>query len=215
MIKFFLKIIPIFLFIGFVILVWSFIPSNIFKSQSDAPVEVINHNTILESIEALGKLELVKYNFKEVTELTEKNRSYLGLFKVPDSKAVLITNGQAVGCINLKSIAQEDIIIEQDTLYIKLPQPELCFYKLDLNSSRIYSVEKTVYYKDDKKLIEKAYRMAENQIKDAALRSGILEQTSNNAEVMLRPLLEQVSGKKVAFIYSIHDKTVIGRREVL
>ncbi len=187
MIKFFLKIIPIFLFIGFVILVWSFIPSNIFKSQSEAPVEVINHNTILESIEALGKLELVKYNFKEVTELTEKNRSYLGLFKVPDSKAVLITNGQAVGCINLKSIAQEDIIIEQDTLYIKLPQPELCFYKLDLNSSRIYSVEKTVYYKDDKKLIEKAYRMAENQIKNAALRSGILEQTSNNAEVMLRP----------------------------
>jgi len=212
MLKYLIKFIPLFLFIGLILLIWSLLPAGLFNRQDEGPVEVINHNTILESVEALGKLELVKYNFKEITELTEKNRAYLGVFKVPDSKAVLITNGHAVGCIDLQKLSQEDILLEQDTLFIKLPQPELCFYKLDLNSSRIYSVEKTVYYKDDKQLIEKAYRMAENQIKDAALRSGILEQTSNNAEVMLRPILEQVSGKKVSFIYSIENDISIGRR---
>lgn len=212
MVRLFLKIIPIVLFIGFILLVWSFLPSGIFNRQQEGPTEVINHNTILESVEALGNLELVKYNFKEVTELTEKNRSYLGVFKVPDSKAVLITNGQAVGCIDLRKIVQEHIILEEDTMFIKLPEPELCYYKLNLNNSRIYSVEKTVYYKDDKQLIEKAYRLAENQIKEAALKSGILEQTSNNAEIMLKPLLEQISGKRVVFIYSIENEISIGRR---
>ncbi len=206
--KYFVKIIPVILFVGFIFLVWTFIPSGLFKKEPEAPVEVVNHNTILESVESLGKLELVKYNFKEITELTERNRSYLGIFKVPDSKTVLITNGQAVGCLDLRKLSQEDIILEEDTLFIRLPMPELCYYKLDLNSSRIYSVEKTVYYKDDKMLIEKAYKMAENQIKEAALRSGILDQTSENAEIILKPLLEQVSGKKVTFIYNIQNESI-------
>lgn len=211
MIRIFLKIIPFLLLLGFIFLVWSFIPSGIFQKQKEEPLEVINYNTILESVEALGKLELVKYNFKEITELTERNKAYLGIFKVPDSKAVLISNGHAVGCIDLRKITVEDLILEDDTMFIKLPEPELCYYKLDLNNSRIFSVEKTVYYKDDKKLIEKAYRLAERQIKEAALRSGILDQTANNAEVMLKPILEQVSGKNVIFTNSIQEEISIGR----
>lgn len=212
MMRIILKILPFLIFVLLVLLIWMILPSGIFDHKEEAPVEVINHNTILESVEAIGKLELVKYNFKEVTELTEKNRSYLGVFRVPDSKAVLISNGEAVGCIDLKKIGPDDIILETDTLYIKLPEPELCYYKLDLKNSRIYSVEKTVYYKDDKKLIEKAYRLAEKQIKQAALRTGILEQTSNNAEVMLKPMLEQLSGRKVSFIFGAGGETTIGVR---
>lgn len=212
MMRIILRFFPFIIFILLILLIWMIFPSGIFNTKEEAPVEVINHNTILESVEAIGKLELVKYNFKEVTELTEKNRSYLGVFKVPDSKAVLISNGEAVGCIDLKKISHDDIILEPDTLYLKLPQPELCYYKLDLKNSRIYSVDKTVYYKDDKKLIEKAYRLAENQIKEAALRTGILEQTSNNAEVMLKPIFEQLSGRKVVFIYGVSGESTINVR---
>lgn len=212
MMRIILRILPFLIFALIILLIWMILPSGIFDKKEEAPVEVVNHNTILESVEAIGKLELVKYNFKEVTELTEKNRSYLGVFRVPDSKAVLISNGEAVGCIDLRKIGQDDIILEPDTLFIKLPEPELCYYKLDLKNSRIYSVEKTVYYKDDKKLVEKAYRLAENQIKEAALKTGILEQTSNNAEVMLKPILEQLTGRKVSFIYGVGGETTIGVR---
>jgi hypothetical protein len=187
-------------------------PTWLFNSTVDTPDEVIGHNTILESVEALGNLELVKYNFSEITELSEKNKAYLGIFKVPDSKAVLIASGHAVGCIDLNKISANDIQVKEGSLFIKLPEAEICFYKLDLDKSRIYSVEKAVYYKNEKDLIQKIYKTAEDQIKVAALNSGILEQTSNNAEIMLRPLLEQLSGKNVVFVYPLENRETIGLR---
>ena len=49
--------------------------------------------------------------------------------------------------------------------------------------------------------IENAYREAEKQIKISALENGILNQTSEQGELILRPLLEKISGKQVVFTY--------------
>lgn len=210
--KIILRVIPWILFILLTLYLWDQRPGWLFNNQPEVHEEVINHHTVLASVEALGKLELVKYNFQEITELSEKNRAYLGLFKVPDSKAVLISSGVAVGCIDLNLIREEDLTFSEDSLFIRLPQPELCYYKLNLDNSRIFSVDKVVYYRDDKQLIEKAYKTAENQIKISALKSGILEQTANNAELMLKPMLEQISGKKVIFRHQLNREIVERQR---
>lgn len=187
---------------------WRNRPSWLFGRENDRIEVIVNHNTILEKVEALGRLELVRHNFKEVTELTEKNNPYLGIFKVPDSKAILITSGEAVGCIDLTKMDLKNIKLENDSLLVVLPEPELCYYKLDLQNSRIYSVESAVYYKDEKEIIERAYKSAEKQIRMAALSSGILEQTRKNAEIMLRPILEQISGRKVYFYQQLPDEEI-------
>jgi hypothetical protein len=101
-----------------------------------------------------------------------------------------------------------NIKLENDSLLVVLPEPELCYYKLDLQNSRIYSVESAVYYKDEKEIIERAYKSAEKQIRMAALSSGILEQTRKNAEIMLRPILEQISGRKVYFYQQLPDEEI-------
>lgn len=192
-----------------VILGFFFIVKEVWPFESEtAADESITQTTILEKIEALGKLELVKYNFQEITELTQKNSRYLGIFPTGDSKAVLISHGEAVGCIDLTKIAPEDIQLAEDTLFVNIPEPEICYYKLDLARTRIYSIEKGVYYKDEKKLIEKAYKSAEKEIREAALNSGILKNTDANAEALLKPLLESLSGKKVVF------KRTMVRREI-
>lgn len=169
-----------------------------FRSETE-PVDTVTHYTLIQDIESLGKLELVRYRFKDVTELREDNGKYLGLFDIPDSKVALITSGEAVGCIDLRQIKDGDVIISGDTVLVQLPPPELCYYKLDLANSRIYSVDKQVYFKDESRLLEKAYRKAEIQMRNQALKSGILEQTTQNAESVLRPLLEKSSGKRVLF----------------
>ncbi|MBL6449717.1 DUF4230 domain-containing protein [Fulvivirga sp. 29W222] len=166
--------------------------------MSDEKAEtIINRSTILQEVEALGKLELVKYNFKEITEVTEVSKEYFRLFKLgPDSKIALISEGHAVGCIDLTKIRESDLILENDTLFVNLPSPEICYYKLDMEKTRIYSLQ-TNPMKDEKSFIQKAYKHAEREIKVSALNSGILEQTRENAEIILKPLLEQVSGHKV------------------
>lgn len=192
-----LRWLPLFIFLG---VAWWLLDSkfNWFREE-EAPVVSVRHETVLQEIEQMGRLELVRYRFKDIVELTEKNAPYLGFFDVPDSKVALITVGEATGCIDLRKIRDEDILITGDTIMIHLPQPELCYYKLDLSKSRVYSVEKQVYFKEESKLLEKAYKKAEQQMRTAALQSGILQETRKNAEQVLRPLLEKISEKHIIF----------------
>lgn len=207
----FIRIILKFLPWILIVLVLLYFISNInswpFSKPETAETE-ITHTTILHKIEALGKLELVKYNFQEITELTERNNNFLGIFPSGDSKAVLISQGEAVGCIDLTKIKQDDIIITGDSLLITLPDPEICYYKLNMEKTRIYSIERGVYYKDEKQMIQKAYRLAERQIKQAALDSGILDQTRDNSQLILLPLLEEVSNRKVFFRRSLETENL-------
>ena len=163
---------------------------------------IIQHNTILQKMETLGKLELVRYNFREVTELKELSREYFNFFKLgPDSKIALISGGEAVGCIDLQKINSESIIASDDSVIITLPYPEICYYKLDLENTRIYSLE-TNPFTDETEFIEQAFKAAEKEIERAALNSGILEQTKINGRLLLKPLLEEVSGKPVKLVFS-------------
>jgi len=184
-----------------IVVPWIIILGLVLWNKDEKPLtkKSKNTSTILTEIEALGKLELVKYNFKEITELEELSKKYFKIFQLgPDSKIALISEGQAVGCIDLTKINPDDINEQSDTLYIKLPKPEICYYKLDLSKTKIYSL-KTNPLMDEKAFIKRAYEAAEGDIKRAALSGGILKQTSDNAEVMLRPLLQKLTGRVVMF----------------
>ncbi len=178
---------------------WSninFLPQS---STNDSEVQ----NLVLERIEDLGKLELTKYHFQEITEIQKIGKDFYNLFKLEgDSKAVLISNGEAVGCLDLTKLEIKDLQMNGDTLLVQLPAPEICYFKLDLNKTRVYALE-TGMFTNEKGFIEKAYKSAESQIRESALSSGILTQTKEHAELILRPILEQISNKQVILVYDI------------
>ena len=51
-----------------------------------------------------------------------------------------------------------------------------------------------------------AYQNAEIRIKEAALESGIYQSTNENVILILKPLLEQLTGKPVSFRTSLPSK---------
>lgn len=194
------KIIPFLIIIAASLWIYDWISS---ATDPEEEKLIIQHDLILQKVEDLGKLELVKYQFKEITELQKLSPKYFKIFQLgPDSKIALITTGEAVGCIDLTKIKSEHIFVDDQGVIVTLPKPELCYYKIDLQKSRIYSLQ-TNPLMDDKDFIEEAYRSAEEQIKIAALDAGILYQTEENAEKVLRPIFEQISGKKVYFRYQM------------
>ena len=108
--------------------------------------ELINSTVIIEKIEDLGNLELVRYNFKEIYDYRAISKGKLNgttLFNIydfqPDLKVILIAGGEAVGCIDLRNIDLDDIQLTDDTLYFRFPKPELCYYKLDMEKTRLYA----------------------------------------------------------------------------
>ncbi len=166
---------------------------------------------VLERMETIGKLELTKYQFQEITEIQKVGKDFYNLFKLEnDSRAVLISRGEAVGCIDLTKMEVKHIQLSGDTLIVQLPPPELCYFKLDLDKTTVYALE-TGIFTSEKAFIEKAYQTAEQQIRESALHSGILQQAKENAETVLKPLLEEISGKQVILIYDLN--TVRIRRE--
>lgn len=162
---------------------------------------------VLQEIEKLGKLELVKYNYKEVVEMENVAKRYLdlGYFYIPggqDQKAILIAQGEAVACIDLQKIKKEDIELKQDTLVINLPQPEICYYKVNLENSKFYDLKTSTDNKKAAEFVDEVYAKAEAQIKEAALQSGILADAKSMSNSILKPFLENITGVTVILNFS-------------
>jgi hypothetical protein len=194
LIKILFQIFPWILFIVASVLLY-----QAYKPQHET-ITVENHQVVLEKITTIGKLELVHYKFKDIVELEIKRPHPLDLRSNP--KIVLIVSGEAVGCIDLTKIQPNSINIKADSLFIKLPDPELCYYKIDHKNSKVYDLQ-TAPFDDEKVLINAAYKSAESQLKKAAIDANILQQAHWNAEKVLKPLLENTTQKKVIFIADI------------
>ena len=156
------------------------------------------HTLVLQEMTAMGKLELVKYNFKDVVE-QEMVKTWL-----PNAKAVLIVQGEAIGCIDLTKIQIADITSEQEILVVNMPEPELCVFKIDHERSKVYNTEYA--FTEEGQLVNEAYAQAEKQIQKSALDMGILDQTKENATKILTPMLEKASGKKVLLKFPMNTK---------
>ena len=152
-----------------------------------------SHNVVLKEIVALGKMELVKYNFRDIVE-HEVVKPLL-----PNAKALLIVTGEVVGCIDLTKVKTEDFHTQDDTLVLTLPQPEICVSKIDHSKSKVYNTEYALF--EEGKLVDDAYKQAEEQLQKSAQEMNILPQTKANAEKILRPFLEKISDKKIKLVY--------------
>lgn len=148
---------------------------------------------VLKEVTALGKLELVRYTFKDIVEHEQLNTF------LPNANAVLIVEGEATGCLDLTKILPADISIEGDSVTIRLPRPELCSWKINHDRSRVYDTRFS--FLNETQLVSDAYRQAERQIRQSALNGGILEQTRQNAGRILQPLLTKLSGRRVGLVF--------------
>lgn len=156
------------------------------------PKVTITHNTVLTQVEALGKLELVRYKFKDIVEYRRASRYLL----LPDAKVALVVGGEAVGCLDLRKIRPQDVVFDGDSIIrITLPAPELCSFQVRHDQSHVFSTENGFF--QDADLVDQGYKYAEAQVRNAALQSGILAQTQRNAEQILVPMLRTLTGRRV------------------
>ena len=188
-----------------------------FGSSRPAEKETLEKTVILQQAESIGKLELVRYRFKEIFDyqkLSESKSWSSAILRTydftPDLKVVMIAAGEAVGCIDLQQLDSTSIEISGDSVIVMLPAPELCYYKLDLENTKVYSFDSKNWFSrlfsdDEEKtqVLEAAYRKAEQAIRDTALKSGILSRTNQNATSILKPMLEKLTGKQVFLVTTL------------
>ena len=195
-----------------VVLSWLYFSNGLpFQSKKKVIQSELEQGILLERVVNLGRLELVKYQCQVITELRNISRFKLFFQQYsPDMKVALISQGEAVGCIDLAKLTNEDINYSNDTLRIILPQPEICYYKIDLEHSRIYSLETSFMASDEeeRKMIQEVYQQAERKIKASAIEGGIIDQTRKNARQFLDPFFRSTLGVPVIINYVPENPTI-------
>ena len=151
------------------------------------------HHQVLQKISSLGKMELVKYNFRDIVEQEIVQQL------LPNPKALLIIEGEAVGCVDLRILKDADISTKGDTMLVSLPQPEICYHKIDHQKSKIY--ETSFAFMNEELLLNEAFKKAEEQVLKGAIANGILENTKKNARLILSPMLSTIAGKPVKIVF--------------
>ncbi len=162
-------------------------------------VETVSHVIVVEKIVDLGKMELVNYQFHD--NMTHK----LEIDWWPDPEILVSVYGDAVGCIDFRQIDSTALTFVGDSvLIIRLPEPEVCQVKVDHQKSKVQNTSFTSISPDKRNLVDEAYKIAEQEIMKAALESGILENTKNKANEILKPSLEAISQRKVILQFPIN-----------
>jgi len=155
-----------------------------------------HEDVMVQKITAMGKLELVKYSMKDVIEQKEV-RSIL-----PDKRILFVAVGEVTGCIDLTKIQKKDIVkVGEDSVTVTLPNPEICYVKLDHQKSKVYDVSGTWFNADVQDMVEGIYKIAEQRLLKNASDMQLLQKTKQNATLIFKPMLENLSGKKVGLIF--------------
>lgn len=175
-----------------VVIVLTFIISwFMFRDKEDSTQVKETNDMAVTKIQAIGKMELVKLTIKDVLEYTIE-RDYL-----PDSKVLLVVSGEMAGCIDLTKIREDQISVKDSIIKITLPKPEICYYKIDQQKTRIYNATTYFLLDNEAQITQLAYRRAENYFKSDSLNQIVFKETELNAQIILKPLLESITHKKV------------------
>jgi hypothetical protein len=168
----------------------------VFKSCGAKPTEITTSNDlILTEIKAIGKLELTHLSIKDVIEHTIK-RNYL-----PDSRLLMVVVGESAGCIDLTKITQDKIIQQDSLVNITLPMPEICYTSINHQKSKLYNATTFIGLDNDLALSETMYQKAELLMSSDSLQQIIFEKTKENAQLILKPLLQKITHKQVELVF--------------
>lgn len=153
----------------------------------------VKEDVMVEKITAMGKLELVKYSMKDVLEKKQVHTI------LPDERVLFVAVGEVTACIDLTKVTKQNITRNQgdSVVTVTLPQPEICYAKLDHQRSKVYDVSGVILPSTTQAMIEDIYKLAEKRLLDNAKQQNITGLARQNAQLIFKPLLEGISGKTV------------------
>jgi len=171
---------------GFLIFLFFYIKHEFTVSRIE-----ITDSGMVQKITSMGKLELVKYEMKDIIDQREVHPI------LPDSRVLFLAVGEVTACIDLTKVKRSDITQTKDSVVVYLPRPEICYTKLDHDKSKVYDIRGAWFQESAKDMVEAVYKLAEKKILDNAKEMDVLGMARQNAQLIFKPLLESISGKTV------------------
>ncbi|MEO0894855.1 MAG: DUF4230 domain-containing protein [Bacteroidota bacterium] len=165
------------------------------------PEETIQvHSIVVEKVQGLKKMELEKYEFQDIVKHVHRIDWW------PDPEVTLQAYGQVVACVDFAKIDSGHVVVIGDTIMLTLPEPEICYSRIDHDRSQVIETWYTSIYSDGKKMIDQAYKIAEDKMLSTAIEAGILDSAKIEARKALVPFLENLTQKEVYLSFPVAQK---------
>ena len=149
-----------------------------------------NSRTVIKQIQSLNRMETAQFTIEKVID-AGTNGNVFQQFLFGD-KLLLIAQGEVTAGFDFSKVTENDIAIENGTVRLALPQPEILITTLNNDQTRVYDRRTGLLSKGDKDLESKAREQATNLIRQAACQGNILDTASTNARNQLTALLKSL-----------------------
>jgi len=152
--------------------------------------------TIINEVQSLARLETVRYSVEKVVT-AEVNQGVLGpLF---GDRLLFVAHGYVIAGIDMGKIKAEDMWLVDGMLNVRLPSTEILVATLDNDKSYVYDRQTGLFTQGDPTLETQVRQVAEQEILNAALAEGVLDQATTNAQTYLRWFFESLGYRLVNF----------------
>ena len=172
------------------------ISTQVSKLLNPTPTVIPDPVTIIREVQSLARLETIQYTIEKVIT-AEINQGVFGpLF---GDRLLFVAHGYVIAGVDLAEVKAEDFRLEDEVLFVALPEAEVFVATLNNEDSYVYDRDTGILRKSDQDLETTARQVAEQEILNAALEDGILDQAQQNAEVYMERLLNTLGYLHVVF----------------
>jgi hypothetical protein len=148
----------------------------------------VSQPAVVRQIQQLERLETVAYTLEKLV-WGERDNPYIPKFLVGD-RLVLIVHGDVVAGVDLRNVSATDVNIQGRSITVRLPEAELFSTRVDNGKTLVYSRVTGLLSRPDPHFETEIRRVAERQLREAALKDGILKTADQNARATMTTLLK-------------------------
>ncbi len=157
----------------------------------------IDQPTVVRQIQQLQRLETVSFTMDKIIS-GEHDSPYLPKFLVSD-RLLLVVHGEVIGGVDLSKLQSADVVVQGQSISLRLPQAQILVTRLDNAQTRVYSRDTGLFSSPDPNLESEVRKEAERQLQEAAMQGDILKTADGNARSTISSLLQGLGFKKVDF----------------
>jgi hypothetical protein len=171
--------------------------TRIAEMLNPTPTIIPNPITIIHDVRSLARLETIQYTMEKVITAEEGQDALGFLF---GDRLLFVGHGQVIAGIDMAKLRPEDMWVEGQVLYMRLPPAEIFIVNIDNEKSYVYDRNTGLLRQGDINLERAARIAAEQEIMNAALEDGILQLAQQNAESYMMRLLRGLGYPDVIFV---------------
>jgi len=157
----------------------------------------IDQPTVVRQIQQLQRLETISFTMDKIIS-GEHDSPYLPKFLVSD-RLLLVVHGEVIGGVDLSKLQSADVVVQGQSISLRLPQAQILVTRLDNAQTRVYSRDTGLFSSPDPNLESEVRQEAERQLQEAAMQGDILKTANGNARSTISSLLQGLGFKKVDF----------------